>query len=1132
MSPGSNTESYQAFAHIRLRENPGKKPQPGNLPLQGIEPEPPGFAARRANRYSTGVEINNEDIQISLTPRLRSVRNNCPSADYTRGESGGHCEGHRKTVLPPGRSTFVSVPAVDSESTKAQRSPTHNDHHLADSIISSLAEELLSPVYTSRQGKSTLIMRNEKKLSDVMFEQFVIVVWSLWRKENFSPFAEELNSMYFNVHFSPLFKIMIVLTQNDGKVRILQTLGTIVRKYELRNSLIIIPTSEYRSLSPAQIMTEGGTIDILSWTVRHTNYKCNAFTKFYRKCHWNPNEDEDFRCHEELFSSEPDTDFKNCKIGYHVTHGAVKTMLLSPVEINIIKEIFGSLNLIPVITTLEKSECTVGLILNMLNLSNHIMRFTSPYMYSVTKWYVPCSKPIPRHGNFVKVFKPSLWFGVFILIPLTIILMYCFRKITKTFSSNAEHHYYDNITGCFCIVWAIAMGVSVPTFPQSHLLRFLFFTCMCYCFAISTVFQGFFTSFLIEPGSENHISSVDEMLESGINYALHDIEKITYCQVTNEICNKAKKHYADRFSYYRHFIEDQDFALLANSLEMEVILTALNERKVCSMNTDSVDNLLVIIFRRGSLAWKIHPKGATVDKILYKEILGRLSNSIRRKRPELGIGRIGCCYTTTPLHIAPSLSKRNLQAVLPAATPTLADVHSGDYIEEDVDLFKSTPYHAASSETSRFLWVPTLQASVSELNDCTTNHDNGNHDNGNHGNSNHDNGNHYNSNRDNSNRDNGNHGNSNHNYGNHGNSNHDDSNHGSGNHGNSNHDNSNHDNGNHDNSNHGNSNHGNDNHDNSNHDNGNHDNSNHDNGNYGNSNHDNGNHDNGNHDNGNHGNSNQATVTMTTVTTTTVTIISVTMITVTMAKVTMAKVTMTTVNMTTVTMTAVTMAKGTMAKVTMTTVTIYANMTALFDSVEYHEHKWKICAGIGNNIISGRLAARNHNPSEKNVVAEPLVDPKDVLLPPLHIKLGLIKYFVIDMNQEGQAFKYVREKFPKLSDAKVKESIFVGQQIRELVKDPAFDQVLAGKGKEVWEAFKGVIHGFLGNKRDDSYTQLVTVLLQKYHQLGCKMSLKIHFLHSHLDVFPPSCGAFSKEHGGRFHHDISVMEQRYQGRWN
>ena len=165
------------------------------------------------------------------------------------------------------------------------------------------------------------------------------------------------------------------------------------------------------------------------------------------------------------------------------------------------------------------------------------------------------------------------------------------------------------------------------------------------------------------------------------------------------------------------------------------------------------------------------------------------------------------------------------------------------------------------------------------------------------------------------------------------------------------------------------------------------------------------------------------------------------------------------------------------------------------------------------DYIKGDWPARNLNPSEKNVVAQPLVDPKDVLLPPLHIKLGLMKNFVKGMNQEGRAFKYIREKFPKLSDAKVKEGIFVGPQIRELVKDPAFDQVLEGKEKEAWEAFKGVVRGFLGNKRDDNHTHLVTVLLQKYHNLGCKMSLKIHFLHSHLHFVPPSCGVVSDEHG-------------------
>ncbi|UYV79714.1 hypothetical protein LAZ67_18000389 [Cordylochernes scorpioides] len=46
------------------------------------------------------------------------------------------------------------------------------------------------------------------------------------------------------------------------------------------------------------------------------------------------------------------------------------------------------------------------------------------------------------------------------------------------------------------------------------------------------------------------------------------------------------------------------------------------------------------------------------------------------------------------------------------------------------------------------------------------------------------------------------------------------------------------------------------------------------------------------------------------------------------------------------------------------------------------------------------------------------------------------------------------------------------------------------------------------------------------------MSLKIHFLHSHLDFFPDNLGAVSDEHGERFHQDISSMEKRYQGKWS
>ena len=46
------------------------------------------------------------------------------------------------------------------------------------------------------------------------------------------------------------------------------------------------------------------------------------------------------------------------------------------------------------------------------------------------------------------------------------------------------------------------------------------------------------------------------------------------------------------------------------------------------------------------------------------------------------------------------------------------------------------------------------------------------------------------------------------------------------------------------------------------------------------------------------------------------------------------------------------------------------------------------------------------------------------------------------------------------------------------------------------------------------------------------MSVKMHYLFSHIDRFPENLGAMSGEQGERFHQDIKEMETRYQGRWD
>ena len=44
------------------------------------------------------------------------------------------------------------------------------------------------------------------------------------------------------------------------------------------------------------------------------------------------------------------------------------------------------------------------------------------------------------------------------------------------------------------------------------------------------------------------------------------------------------------------------------------------------------------------------------------------------------------------------------------------------------------------------------------------------------------------------------------------------------------------------------------------------------------------------------------------------------------------------------------------------------------------------------------------------------------------------------------------------------------------------------------------------------------------------MSLKLHFLHAHLNFLPKNLGAFSDDQGERFHEIIKVMKKYYQGR--
>jgi hypothetical protein len=77
-----------------------------------------------------------------------------------------------------------------------------------------------------------------------------------------------------------------------------------------------------------------------------------------------------------------------------------------------------------------------------------------------------------------------------------------------------------------------------------------------------------------------------------------------------------------------------------------------------------------------------------------------------------------------------------------------------------------------------------------------------------------------------------------------------------------------------------------------------------------------------------------------------------------------------------------------------------------------------------------------------------------------------MKNFVQAMNKHGKVFEYLREKFLKLSNDKLKKKgIFIGPQIREIINDDLSEHLLAETEKSEWLMFKVVCLNFFGNEK-------------------------------------------------------------------
>lgn len=101
-----------------------------------------------------------------------------------------------------------------------------------------------------------------------------------------------------------------------------------------------------------------------------------------------------------------------------------------------------------------------------------------------------------------------------------------------------------------------------------------------------------------------------------------------------------------------------------------------------------------------------------------------------------------------------------------------------------------------------------------------------------------------------------------------------------------------------------------------------------------------------------------------------------------------------------------------------------------------------------------------------------------------------------------------------------------GPDIRKLMKDARFDELLIDAEYDAWQAIKKVIESYLSKDRSTDYVSKVHDMMTAFESIDVNMSLKIHLLHHHLEHFNWQLATESDEQGERFHQTALPFELR------
>ena len=222
---------------------------------------------------------------------------------------------------------------------------------------------------------------------------------------------------------------------------------------------------------------------------------------------------------------------------------------------------------------------------------------------------LPCPKAIPGTEKVLTTFSLSVWLTIGLVLLLTTAVFWCAGNVPYRYECNKSHT-YQSLSNCLHNVWAVFVAVSVPQQPRTSTLRIFFFLYVCFCFAISTVFQAFFVSYLVEPKYGKKLEILDELLDSDVVYghksALNVVlATVSYPELMTFLEQKSlQEDCSDIWKCVERMVTKRDIATFIDPVLATYFAREMGTvdagKIVCSLDESLMSAGLTVLFKKGN----------------------------------------------------------------------------------------------------------------------------------------------------------------------------------------------------------------------------------------------------------------------------------------------------------------------------------------------------------------------------------------------------------------------------------------------------------------------------------------------------------------------------------------------------